>query len=87
MARVNVDPDELDRFAHELRRFSQDLREISIRLNGNFKRLSEYWHDQEYQKYAEEYQRTRNVLRKFIESSEQQATHLQNKANRIREYL
>ena len=87
MAQAIADPDELRRFAEELKRFNNDLQNSMASLNARFSALSDTWQDQEHLKFAEDYQETMKMLRKFIESSNNQGPFLLRKAQRIEEYL
>lgn len=80
-------PEELERFARELKQFTQQLQESSSRLSGHFAQLGDTWRDQEHQKFAQEFQQTMRVLQQFSRSADQQIPFLQRKAQRLREYL
>jgi len=80
-------PEELERFATELRQFNQQLRDSTSRLQGGFRRVGDTWRDQEHQKFAVEFEQTMRVLQRFVQSSEQQIPFLQRKARILREYL
>ena len=80
-------PEELERFARELREFNGQLHERMARLQGQFNNLGETWRDQEQQKFAQEFQQTMHVLQQFMRSSDQQIPFLQRKAQRLRDYL
>lgn len=82
-----ADPEELERFAQELKQFNSQLGDSMGRLNGRFSRLSDTWRDQEHQKFAREYQQTMKVLTQFMRTADQQIPFLQRKAARIRDYL
>ncbi|MEX2579725.1 MAG: WXG100 family type VII secretion target [Verrucomicrobiales bacterium] len=87
MAKAIVDPDELRRFAEELKRFNGDLQNSMASLHARFSALSDTWTDHEHAKFAQDFQETMKVLRRFMESSNQQAPFLLRKAQRIEEYL
>ena len=87
MGQVHVNPDDLDRFARELRQFSAELQTSMKGLQSQFSRLGETWQDSEHQKYAQEFTSTMQTLRRFIDSSEQQVGKLQKKAELIRRFL
>jgi len=80
-------PEELERFAHQLKQFNAQLNSSMKRLNAQFNKLGETWRDREHQKFASEYQETMHALRKFQRASEVQIPFLQRKARRLREYL
>ena len=87
MAQAIADPDELRRFAEELKRFNNDVQNSMASLNARFSALGDTWQDQEHMKFAEEYKDTMKMLRKFIETSNSQGPFLLRKAQRIEEYL
>lgn len=66
-----ANPEELERFARELKQFNAQLAESMSRLNGQFANLVETWRDQEHQKFAQEFEQTMRVLHHFARTSEQ----------------
>jgi uncharacterized protein YukE len=82
-----MDPEEVRRFAKELKRFNDDVQVRASALQARFAALSGTWQDQEAEKFAEEFLTTMKVLRKFVEISEQHTPYLLRKAQRIEEYL
>ena len=87
MSKAIVDPDELRRFAEELKRFNGDLQNSLSSLQARFSALSDTWQDHEHAKFAQEFQDTMKVLRRFMESSSHQGPFLLRKAQRIEDYL
>lgn len=84
---VIAHPDDMERFARELKQFNAQLGESMARLNGQFARLGETWRDQEHHKFALEFEQTVRVLQHFMQSSDQQIPFLLRKAQRLREFL
>ncbi len=82
-----ADPEDLERFARELKQFNGQIRDSMSRLQGQFGRLGDTWRDQEHQKFAQEFEQTMRVLHQFMRSSDQQIPFLLRKAQRLREYL
>ncbi len=80
-------PEDLERFAQELKQFNGQLRDSMSRLQGQFSRLGDTWRDQEHQKFAQEFEQTVRVLHHFMKSADQQIPFLIRKAQRLREYL
>lgn len=80
-------PEDLERFARDLKQFNSQLRDSMSRLQGQFANLGETWRDQEHQKFAQEFEQTMRVLHHFIGSAEQQIPFLMRKAQRLRDYL
>jgi len=87
MAKAMVDPEELRRFAEELKRFNGDLQNSMSSLHARFAALGDTWQDQEQAKFAQEFQETMKVLRRFLETSTHQGPFLLRKAQRIEDYL
>ena len=82
-----MDPEEVRRFAAELKRFNEDMQMKAASLQSRFTALATTWQDQDHEKFAEEFVTTMKVLRKFMEISEKQTPFLLRKAQRIEQYL
>ncbi len=82
-----MDPEEVRRFATELKRFNEDMQGRAAALQARFIALGSSWQDQEHEKFAEEFATTMKALKKFVEISEQHTPYLLRKAQRIEEYL
>ncbi|MGO8675614.1 MAG: WXG100 family type VII secretion target [Limisphaerales bacterium] len=87
MAQAIMDPEQVRRFAEELKRFNTDLQDKIVSLQTRFAALSDTWQDQEHAKFADEFKQVMKALKKFIEISNQQTPYLLRKAQRIEEYL
>jgi uncharacterized protein YukE len=87
MPQAIASPDDLERFARELKQFNTQLRDSMARLNGQFANLGDTWRDQEHQKFAQEYEQTMRVLARFNQIADQQIPFLMRKAQRLRDYL
>lgn len=87
MAQAIMAPDEVRRFATELKRFNEDVQNKAGSLQARFAALSGSWQDQEADKFAEEFMTTMKVLKKFVEVAEKHTPYLLRKAQRIEEYL
>ncbi|MEO0414071.1 MAG: WXG100 family type VII secretion target [Verrucomicrobiota bacterium] len=87
MAQAVADPEEMRRFAEELKRFNNDIQNSMSSLQARFAALGDSWQDHEQAKFAEEFKDTMKVLRKFVESSNQQGPFLLRKAQRLEDYL
>lgn len=87
MAQAIMDPEEVRRFAAELKRFNQDLQVRASSLQARFAALGGSWQDQEHEKFAEEFTATMKAMKKFIEISEKHTPYLLRKAQRIEQYL
>ena len=82
-----MDPEEVRRFAEELKRFNVDLQNRIASLHARFTALGDTWQDQEHAKFTEEFQNTMKALRKFVEVANQHTPYLLRKAQRIEDYL
>ncbi len=82
-----MDPEEVRRFAKEMKRFNEEVQVKAASLQARFVALSGSWQDQEHEKFAEEFTTTMKVLKKFVEVAEKHTPYLLRKAQRIEEYL
>ena len=87
MAQAIMDPEEVRRFAKELKRFNDDIQVRASSLQARFTALGGTWQDQEHEKFAEEFIATMKVLKKFMEVSDKHTPFLMRKAQRIEQYL
>jgi uncharacterized protein YukE len=87
MAKAVVDPEELRRFAQDLKRFNNELAAHLSSLHGRLVELGQTWRDQEQRKFTEEFEKTMKVLARFVDASNQHIPFLLRKAQRVDEYL
>jgi uncharacterized protein YukE len=87
MAQAIMDPEQVRRFAEELKRFNLDLQNGMASLQARFAALADTWQDQEQTKFADEFKETMRALKKFIEVSNKHTPYLLRKAQKIEEYL
>lgn len=87
MAQAIMDPEEVRRFAKELKRFNDDVQLRAGALHARFVALGGTWQDQEHEKFSEEFLSTMKAIKKFVETSEKHTPYLLRKAQRIEEYL
>ena len=87
MAKAQVDPAELRRFATDLNRFNNDLQSLVQGLNGRLRGLEATWRDQEQRKFTEAFDSTVKSLAGFLEQSHQHVSFLAKKATLVEEYL
>lgn len=87
MSQAIMDPEQVRRFAEELKRFNTDVQDKLTSLQARFAALGDTWQDQEHAKFAEEFRQTMKALKKFVEASAQHTPYLLRKAQRIEEYL
>ncbi|HAW95199.1 MAG: hypothetical protein CMJ33_02695 [Phycisphaerae bacterium] len=87
MAKAVADPGELRRFAADLKKFNTEVQAQMGSLQARFGALESTWRDQEHAKFAEEFDQTTKVLKRFLKVSETQIPFLLRKAQRIDDYL
>ena len=87
MSKAIMDPEEVRRFAKELKHFNAGLQRGMTLLEARFKALGDSWQDQEQQRFAEEFSQTMRALKKFVEVSNEHTPFLLRKAQRIEDYL
>ena len=87
MPQAIASPEDLERFARDLKQFNAQLASSMSNLKGQFARLGETWRDQEQQKFAKEFEQTVRVLEQFMRTSEQHSPLLLKKAQHLRDYL
>jgi WXG100 family type VII secretion target len=87
MSQAIVDPEQLRRFAHNLKRFNSELQSQMQTLHGQLKQLGETWRDKEQQKFNDEFEQTVQSIAKFVEAAEEHVPFLLRKADRVEEYL
>jgi uncharacterized protein YukE len=68
-SKVDVDIDELERFANQLRTFNQELEQITYKVDGQLQNLGSTWRDDQYSKFAEEWHSTFRAIYKFIDQN------------------
>ena len=87
MSKAIMDPEEVRRFAKELKHFNAGLQQGMNLLDARFKALGDTWQDQEHQRFSEEFSQTMRALKKFVEVSNEHTPFLLRKAQRIEDYL
>jgi uncharacterized protein YukE len=87
VAKANVDPSELRRFAQDLNRFNAELEALMGGLNARMRGLESTWRDQEHRKFSDAFQQTMKVLGGFLEASHEHVVFLAKKASLVEDYL
>ena len=87
MPKAYVNPEELRRFAMDLKRFNNDLKGEITGIHHRFTKLGETWQDQEHARFAETFEQMVRTLAKFADAAEKHIPFLLRKAERIQEYL
>lgn len=87
MRQAIVSPEELRKFASDLKRFNEDLKERFNQTHARFKQLGETWRDQEHKKFETEFDRTGRAIKQFLVASENYVPFLTRKADAAEKYL
>jgi uncharacterized protein YukE len=87
MPQAIVDPEELRRFALNLRKFSGEMQERITSLGGQLVALESTWRDQEQKKFAEEFEQHMKMISRFVDVVDRHIPYLLRKADIIDEYL
>lgn len=87
MSQAIVDPEELRRFAHNLKTFNTELFNRLAVLHGQLVGLGSSWRDKEHEKFLQEFEQTMQVLKRFMEAATLHIPFLLRKAERVEEYL
>ena len=86
MPQAIVDPEELRRFALNLKKFNSDVQERITSLGSQLNALGKTWRDQENKKFAEEFEQHIKGCA-FLEVIDRHVPYLVRKAEIIEEYL
>ncbi|MEW6230985.1 MAG: WXG100 family type VII secretion target [Chloroflexota bacterium] len=84
---VHGEPEELRRFAAALRQYRQILEQSTYGMEGRARQLGETWHDQEYQKFLQNWETTRRAVDRFLSVCDEYVSHVLIKAQRLDDYL
>jgi len=87
MPQAIVDPEELRRFAANLKKFNSDVQDRINALTGQLLNLNKTWRDQENKKFTEDFEQQMKVITHFIEVTKEHIPYLLRKAEAIEQYL
>ncbi len=87
MPQAIVDPEELRRFAANLKKFNSDVQDRVNGLTGQLLNLNKTWRDQENKKFSEDFEQQMKVIMHFIEVTREHIPYLLRKAEAIEQYL
>ena len=87
MGQAIVNPEELRRFASQLRTFNNEVMGLMTALHGQLGGLGQSWRDREHDKFAEEFEQAMTVMSRFVETTNEYVPFLMRKAERVEEYL
>jgi uncharacterized protein YukE len=87
MARVFVDPDELEAFASRLMAFSKNIEEIHQYLRRILQNLNVTWRDQEFEKFQQAFLHIEKLLQELVREIQDVHPKIVADVRYIREYL
>jgi uncharacterized protein YukE len=87
MNQAIVDPEQLRRFAGNLKVFSEDLQQRATALASQMNQLEQTWRDQQQRKFAAEFEDQMRQIVKLVEASKQHVPYLLRKAEQAEQYL
>lgn len=87
MNQAIADPEQLRRFAGQLRAFADDLQQRSTALANQMNELEQTWRDQQQRKFADEFQQQMRQMARLITATRQHVPYLLRKAEQIETYL
>ena len=84
--KVDVDIDELERFASQLQQFNQQLEQITYKIGGQLQNLGSSWRDDQYEKFSEEWHSTFKAIYSYIDRhAPTYVRYLKTKAAKLRD--
>jgi uncharacterized protein YukE len=84
--KVDVDIEELERFATQLQLFNKELERIADKVEGQLQNLGSSWRDDQYSKFYAEWNSTFRAIYKYIDQHAPQYVHyLKNQVAKLRD--
>lgn len=87
MNQAIVDPEQLRRFAANLKIFAEDLQQRSTALGSQMNQLEQTWRDQQQRKFSHEFEEQMRQLQRLIEATREHVPYLLRKAEQAEQYL
>ncbi|MGI9457031.1 MAG: WXG100 family type VII secretion target [Aeoliella sp.] len=87
MSQAIVDPNELRRFAMNLKKFNAELEAGLTSLSAQLHGLNATWRDQEHKKFVDDFEQHIKAIARTMEATNEHAPFLIRKAERIEDYL
>jgi hypothetical protein len=87
MSQIIAEPEEIRRFAAELKAFTEQVRERMSCLRASFSRLGDTWRDRQHQEFARDFERTMRLLANFVCIAEEYTPLLIREAQLLEGYL
>jgi uncharacterized protein YukE len=85
MAKVDADPADLRRFAHQLRQFQSEVQSQLNRLSGQLNGMR--WSDAQQRRFLADWEGSARSMRAFLSSIDQHSSYLENKSKQLEDYL
>lgn len=82
--KINLSPEELERFARTLKGFSEGLSQGFSSLRGHLQHLGSEWHDPSFVHWSTEFEAASKSIQKFIHASQEHHAFLMKKAQASR---
>ena len=87
MNQAIVDPEQLRRFAGNLKIFTEELQQRSVALSAQMNQLEQTWRDQQQRKFAGEFEDQMRQMNRLLESARLHIPYLLRKAEQVEQYL
>jgi len=87
MAQAVVDPQHVLQFAQTLKRYTSDVSGKTSDLHAKLHSLGGSWRDQEYQKFAKEFETAIRAIKRLVTSAVEYQRYLVRKAEAAQAYL
>ncbi|WP_164104090.1 WXG100 family type VII secretion target [Candidatus Laterigemmans baculatus] len=87
MNQAIVDPEQLRRFASNLKIFTEELQQRSAALASQMNQLEQSWRDQQQRKFSQEFEDQMRQMNRLLEASRQHVPYLLRKAEQVEQYL
>ena len=87
MNQAIVDPEQLRRFAANLKVFAEELQQRSTALAAQMNQLEQTWRDQQQRKFASEFEDQMRQINRLVEATRQHVPYLMRKAEQVDQYL
>jgi len=87
MAQAIVDPQHILQFAQTLKRYTSDVSSKTRDVHAKLHTLGGSWRDQEYQKFAKEFEAAVRAIKRIVTAGEGYQRYLVRKAEAAQAYL
>lgn len=87
MNQAIVDPEQLRRFASNLKVFTEELQQRSVALTSQMNQLEQSWRDQQQRKFSRDFEDQMRQMNRLLESARLHIPYLLRKAEQVEQYL